>query len=44
MRHDDAFRLLAKASSNRNQKLHHVAADIIARLGVTPDQPLRFDD
>lgn len=42
--HDQAFELLAKASSHRNQKLHDVAADIIARLGVTPDGSLRFQD
>lgn len=42
--HDDAFQLLAKASSHRNQKLHDVAGEIIARLGVNPDHPLRFDD
>lgn len=42
--HDQAFELLAKASSHRNQKLHDVAADIIARLGVTPDGSLRFED
>ncbi|MDP9987444.1 hypothetical protein J2S98_002611 [Arthrobacter oryzae] len=42
--HDQAFELLAKASSHRNQKLHDVAADIIAHLGVTPDNSLRFDD
>lgn len=42
--HDQAFELLAKASSHRNQKLHDVAADIIARLGVPPDNTLRFDD
>ncbi len=42
--HDQAFELLAKASSHRNQKLHDVAADIIAHLGVIPDNSLRFDD
>lgn len=42
--HDQAFELLAKASSHRNQKLHDVAADIIAHLGGTPDNSLRFDD
>jgi GAF domain-containing protein len=42
--HDQAFEMLAKASSHRNQKLYDVAADIIARLGVTPDDSLRFDD
>lgn len=42
--HDEAFQLLAKASSHRNQKLHDVAADIIARLGINPEHPLRFDD
>jgi hypothetical protein len=35
---------VAKASSHRNQKLHDVAADIIAHLGVTPAKSLRFDD
>jgi transcriptional regulator with GAF, ATPase, and Fis domain len=42
--HDQAFKTLAKASSHRNQKLHDVAADIIARLGVSPDASLRFED
>jgi transcriptional regulator with GAF, ATPase, and Fis domain len=42
--HDEAFELMARASSHRNQKLHEVAADMIARLGVTPDNSLRFQD
>jgi hypothetical protein len=42
--HDQAFGTLVKASSHRNQKLHQVAADIIARLGVTPDASVRFED
>lgn len=42
--HDEAFKLLAKASGHRNQKLHDVAAELIARLGVTPEHSLHFED
>jgi hypothetical protein len=42
--HDQAFKLMVKASSHRNQKLHDVAAEIIARLGVTPEKSLHFED
>jgi hypothetical protein len=42
--HDEAFNLLVKASSHRNQKLHDVAVDIIARMGLAPNHPLHFDD
>jgi hypothetical protein len=42
--HDQAFELMVKASSHRNQKLHDVAAEIIARLGLTPENSLHFED
>ncbi|WP_309476717.1 GAF and ANTAR domain-containing protein [Arthrobacter sp. ISL-95] len=41
---DDAFTILEKASSHRNEKLHQVAAEIISRLGGGPDLSLRFED
>lgn len=42
--HDQAFDLLAKASSHRNQKLHDVATEIISHLGVNTNNSVRFDD
>jgi transcriptional regulator with GAF, ATPase, and Fis domain len=41
---EDAFKVLTEASSHRNQKLHTVAADLIAHLGGRPEAPLRFED
>mgnify|MGYP003575918000 CR=1 FL=1 len=41
---DEAFSVLTKASSHRNQKLHAVASEIIANLTGSSDNQLRFDD
>ncbi|VXC32904.1 Histidine kinase [Arthrobacter sp. 9V] len=41
---DEAFSVLTKASSHRNQKLHAVASEIIANLSGSNDNQLRFDD
>ncbi|BCW61387.1 GAF and ANTAR domain-containing protein [Paenarthrobacter sp. MSM-2-10-13] len=41
---DEAFSVLTKASSHRNQKLHAVASEIIANLSGSTDNQLRFDD
>ncbi|MBT2588564.1 GAF and ANTAR domain-containing protein [Arthrobacter sp. ISL-95] len=41
---EEAFKMLGQASSHRNQKLHTVAADIIAHLSGSPEAPLRFED
>lgn len=42
--HDEAFKMLGQASSHRNQKLHDVAAEIIAQLSGTSEVPLHFED
>jgi transcriptional regulator with GAF, ATPase, and Fis domain len=41
---EEAFELLSKASSHRNQKLHAVAADIIAQLSGRSESQLHFED
>lgn len=41
---DEAFSVLTKASSHRNQKLHAVASEIIANLSGSSDNQLRFED
>jgi len=41
---DEAFSVLTKASSHRNQKLHAVASEIIANLSGSADGQLRFED
>jgi GAF domain-containing protein len=43
--HDEAFKMLGdEASSHRNQKLHDVAAEIIAHVSGTREVPLQFED
>lgn len=41
---DEAFQVLVKASSHRNEKLHTVAADIIARMSGSTDSSLHFQE
>ncbi|MEV7606271.1 GAF and ANTAR domain-containing protein [Paenarthrobacter sp. NPDC089322] len=41
---EEAFEVLGKASSHRNQKLHAVAADIVAHMSGSDDVSLKFED
>ncbi|MGO4435171.1 GAF and ANTAR domain-containing protein [Paenarthrobacter sp. RAF9] len=41
---DQAFKMLNNASSHRNEKVHTVAADIVAHLGGNADVSAHFED
>lgn len=41
---DEAFALLTKASSHRNEKVHAIAADIIARVSGNANTSAHFED
>lgn len=41
---EEAFKLITKASSHRNEKVHKVATDIITHLAGTVDGTLHFED
>lgn len=41
---EEAFNLITKASSHRNEKVHKVATDIITHLAGTVDGTLHFED
>ena len=41
---EEAFKLITKASNQRNEKVHKVAADIITHVGGAAEEPLHYED